>query len=297
MYAEVMEALCPQPGRKYVDLTLGAGGHSEGILRLSAPDGALLAFELDAQAVQSTSARLAAENHRLTVVNKSYLNLAIELKDRDWGRVDGVIADFGVSSMQFDDPQRGFAFMQDGPLDMRFDKSSGATAAGIVNTWEEDDLVDIFQRYGEERQARRIARAILKTRPFETTVHLADVIEAAVARGPQRIHPATRVFQALRIVVNKELDAVAAVLPLAVAALKSGARFAAISFHSLEDRIIKNYFKQVSTSFNPQPDQPGLAPRLARVRLVNKKPITASPEELMDNPRARSAKLRVVEKI
>jgi 16S rRNA (cytosine1402-N4)-methyltransferase len=297
MFAEVMEALSPRRGGHYVDLTLGAGGHSEGLLRNSAPDGRLLAFDLDAQAIKIASDRLAAFADRMHLVHASYLNIKDELALLDWPRVDGIVVDFGASSMQFDQAERGFSFMQQGPLDMRFDQGVGLTASQIINTWEADQLVMIFKTYGEERNAKRIARAVINTRPIDGTKHLADVIEAAVGRGRERIHPATRVFQALRIAVNDELESVEKALPLAVDALKAGGRLAAITFHSLEDRIVKHAFKQMSAAFTPQPDQPQLVARPARVRLVTKKPRTAGPQEVQSNPRARSAKLRVVEKL
>jgi len=297
LFAEVMEALSPRSGGFYLDLTLGAGGHAEGILRRSDPDGRLLAFDLDAHAIEIASERLAATRDRLTIAHRSYLHLTEELERLNWPGVDGIVADFGASSMQFDEAARGFSFLREGPLDMRFDARQPLTAAEIINTWDETQLAAIFREYGEERHARRIARAILQARPLETTTQLASVVEATQRGAPQHIHPATRVFQALRIAVNGELNAIAAVLPLAVDALNPGGRLAVISFHSLEDRVVKQAFRAMSTAVEPQPDQPHLQARPARVRLVNRKPLAPTAEEVAGNPRARSAKLRVVEKL
>ncbi|MBN1966436.1 MAG: 16S rRNA (cytosine(1402)-N(4))-methyltransferase RsmH, partial [Anaerolineae bacterium] len=212
---------------------------------------------------------------------------------------DGILLDLGMSSMQVDDPARGFAFLRDGPLDMRFDPTSGdLTAAEIVNTWDADELAEIFYRYGEERHSRAIARAIVAARPLTGTRQLADVI-AAARRGPrEKIHPATRAFQALRIAVNDELGAVERVLPVALGSLRPGGRLAVISFHSLEDRLVKQAFKTEATGCICPPRQPVCTcGHVASVRLVTRKPVQAGDAEIAANPRSRSAKLRVVERL
>jgi 16S rRNA (cytosine1402-N4)-methyltransferase len=211
--------------------------------------------------------------------------------------VDGILLDLGASSMQFDSPERGFSFLADGPLDMRFDPSNPLTAAEIVNTWPEDELVDLLFRYGEEPAARRIARAIVRARPVGGTRELAAVIENILGRrGPH--HPATRTFQALRIAVNGELEAVEKVLPMAVQALGPGGRLAVISFHSLEDRLVKEYFRQESKDCLCPPRQPVCTcGHKASIKEITRRPITPSEQETSQNPRARSAKLRVAEKL
>jgi 16S rRNA (cytosine1402-N4)-methyltransferase len=212
---------------------------------------------------------------------------------------DAILLDIGVSSMHLDDAGRGFSFMQDGPLDMRMDQSiDGPTAADIVNLWDERELADLIWQLGEDRGARRIARAIVHQRPYVTTLELARAIESAVpAHKRERIHPATRTFQALRIAVNEELDVLEAVLPQAVALLKPGGRLGVITFHSLEDRIVKQAFRLASTDCICPPEQPVCTcSHRASVRLVTRKPITADASEIARNPRSRSAKLRVVEK-
>ena len=216
----------------------------------------------------------------------------------EWDAIDGIVLDLGASSMQFDNAERGFSFMQDGPLDMRFGPHVTMSAADIINTYDEKELADIIFKYGEDRDARKIARAIVNSRPLHTTRELVAVIEKASPRRGDKIHPATQTFQALRIVVNEELAAVEITLPQAVAALKSGGRCAVISFHSLEDRIVKDYFREQSKDLvNPPYERIYEVERKAVVKLVNKKPILPTEEEMRENPRARSAKLRVVEKL
>jgi len=212
--------------------------------------------------------------------------------------VEGIVLDLGASSMQFDTPGRGFSFMQDGPLDMRFGINATQSAADVVNTFDERELADLIFRYGEDRDARRIARAIVSARPISTTGELVRVIEKASPRRGERIHPATQTFQSLRIFVNDELASVESVLPQAVSALSVGGRCAVISFHSLEDRIVKDFFREQSKDlFNPPYEQIYEIERKAVIKIINKKPIIAADEETKNNPRARSAKLRVIEKL
>ncbi len=284
------------PGR-YIDGTLGAGGHAAGILTELAPDGQLLGFDLDPQALAIARETLAPFGERAHIVQASYTTMKEEAAKLGWDAVDGIVLDFGVSSMQLDTPQRGFSFLSDGPLDMRFSPNAGMSAAEMVNTFSEEDLADIIFRYGEDRLARRIARSIVGNRPFESTRQLADLILKSMGR-PERIHPATRTFQALRIAVNGELDLIESVLPIAVSLLKPGGRLAAISFHSLEDRIVKDYFRHESRDCICPPRQPiCTCGHKAIITEVNRKPIEADDEEVQANSRARSAKLRVAQKL
>lgn len=281
-----------------MDGTLGAGGHARGILEACAPDGRLLGLDVDPQALALARETLAPYGERAQLVQASYETFAAQLLALGWDAVDGVILDLGASSMQFDRPERGFSFLQDGPLDMRFGPSAPHNAADLVNEWDERELADLIFRYGEERDSRRIARAIVKARPLHTTRELAAVIEAAAPRRGAHIHPATRTFQALRIAVNEELAAVANTLPQAVAALRPGGRLAVISFHSLEDRIVKDFFREQARELvNPPYEQLYAVERPAVIKEITRKPLTASEEEIKDNPRARSAKLRVAEKL
>lgn len=281
-----------------MDGTLGAGGHARGILEACAPDGLLLGLDVDPQALALARETLAPYEGRIHLAQASHITLTDQLASLGWDAVDGIVLDLGASSMQFDNPGRGFSFMQDGPLDMRFGPHVTMSAADIVNTYDERELADIIFKYGEDRDARRIAKAIVASRPLHTTGELVAVIEKASPRRGDKTHPATQTFQALRIVVNEELAAVEVTLPQAVAALKSGGRCAVISFHSLEDRIVKEYFREQSRDLvNPPYEMIYEVERKAVVKLVNKKPIVPSDEEIRENPRARSAKLRVVEKL
>ncbi len=300
LYKEIIHALQPQSGGRYVDGTLGAGGHARGILEACTPDGQLLGLDVDPYALTLSRETLApyAEGGRAHLVQASYTTITQQLAALKWDSVDGIVLDLGASSMQFDNAERGFSFMQDGPLDMRFGSNAFQSAEDIVNTYDERDLADLIFRYGEDRDARRIAKAIVMNRPLRTTRELVAVIEKASPRRGDRTHPATQTFQALRIAVNEELASVESVLPQAVAALRSGGRCAVISFHSLEDRIVKDYFREQSKDIVNSPyERIYEVERKAVVEIINKKPIVASDEEVKDNPRARSAKLRVIEKL
>ena len=311
LYKTIITALQPKSTGRYIDGTLGAGGHSAGILAESAPDGEILGFDLDPQALAIARERLASFGKRIHIVQASYTTMKEEAAKLGWEAVDGIVLDFGVSSMQLDTPERGFSFIHDGPLDMRFTPSGfGATpyaslsAADLVNSTAEAELADIIFRYGEERLSRKIARAIVNNRPIGTTKELADLILKHIGKK-ERIHPATRTFQALRIVVNGELESIETVLPLAVSLLRSpdpksgkpGGRLAVISFHSLEDRLVKEYFRRESTDCICPPRQPiCTCGHKASIIEINRKPLEASEEEILANSRARSAKLRVAEK-
>jgi 16S rRNA (cytosine1402-N4)-methyltransferase len=300
LYKEIIHALQPQRGGRYVDGTLGAGGHARGILEACTPDGLLLGLDVDPQALMLARETLApyAAGGRTHLVQASYTTITQQLAVLSWDAVDGIVLDLGASSMQFDNAERGFSFMQDGPLDMRFGPRAFQSAEDIVNTYDEKDLADLIFRYGEDRDSRKIARAIVMSRPLHTTRELVAVIEKASPRRGDRVHPATQTFQALRIAVNEELSAVENVLPQAVSSLRRGGRLAVISFHSLEDRIVKDFFREQSKDiFNPPYERIYEEERKAVVKIVNKKPIVASDEEIKANPRARSAKLRVVEKL
>jgi 16S rRNA (cytosine1402-N4)-methyltransferase len=246
--------------------------------------------------------RLAPFGARATVIQASYEQVARILPD--WlepgeSGVDGILLDLGISSMQVDDPARGFAFSQDGPLDMRFDPAAGGLTAGdIVNTWDAGTLADVLYRLGEERHSRRIARAIIAARPLESTQALAEVVTAAMPGPRQKIHPATRTFQALRIAVNDELGAIERTLPAAIDLLRPGGRLAVISFHSLEDRIVKQTFRREASDCVCPPRQPVCTcDHVARVREVTRKPLQAGEDEVRRNPRSRSARLRVAERL
>lgn len=287
LYHAVLAGLQPKPGGFYIDGTVGAGGHAFGLLQASAPDGQLLGLDRDPAALAVAQARLAEFGDRVRLVQASYLRLA------EWAApasADGIVLDLGLSSLQLDDPARGFAFKHDGPLDMRFGPDGALTAAEIVNGWPLEALADLLYEFGEERQSRRIARAIGAARPVHTTGELAAVVARALSGGRWLTgpHPATRTFQALRIAVNGELEAVAQVLPLAVSMLKPGGRLAVIAFHSLEDRLVKRFFRAAAESD---------AQTMPALRLITRKPIEPADEEVTANPRARSAKLRVAEKV
>lgn len=298
LYHEILQALQPKNNGSYVDCTVGAGGHALGILNASQPEGKLLGFDVDPQALALARETLAPHEQRVLLVQRSYTRLSETLQELRWNSVNGIVLDLGASSMQFDTPERGFSFRADAPLDMRFSPSQDLSAADIINTYSEAELAEIIFRYGEERASRRIAKAIVRERPIRTTTELATLISAALQRQHQRVHPATRTFQALRIAVNDELGAIEKVLPQAIQALAPGGRLAVISFHSLEDRLVKRYFRQESKDCLCPPRQPiCTCEHQALIKELTRKPIRPGDDEIAQNPRARSARLRVVEKI
>jgi len=299
MITEVLEALQPRAGRCYVDGTLGGGGHAEAILRVSSPDGYLYGCDRDASAVAAACQRLAPYAGRFELRQKNFSEL------QDWierGRCDGLLLDLGISSVQLGQPERGFSFQQDGPLDMRMDVRQPVTAADLVNGLSQTELTRIFQEYGEEPKARRLARALVQERQarrFETTGQLARFIERLAPRSGKR-HPATRVFQALRIAVNDELKALKSALAAACTLLKPGGRLAVITFHSVEDRMVKAFGREQTLAYRVAGpvDIPELRqPHPPAMKWVQRKAIQPRAEEVAANPRARSAQLRILEKV
>ena len=300
--AEIVELLRCRPGRTYVDATLGPGGHAEAILEATDPDGRVIGFDLDPVAIEAASLRLAFAGWRFAPVRTDFRRIREVLSERRTGPVDGVVADLGLSSAQLLGPDRGFGFSVPGPLDMRFDQSRGTSAARLIEGMDEGSLRRILLEYGEEKDASRIARAIVRRResaPIRTTDDLASIVAAAVPRrGPARIHPATKTFQALRIAVNGELTGLAEFVDAAVMCLRRGGRLAVISFHSLEDRIVKHAMRALASRCICPPGMPVCGcGRENIVRLVTPRPIGPSAAERTRNPRSRSAKLRVVERL
>lgn len=294
-----MTLLQPHPGGRYIDGTLGGGGHAQGLLEASAPDGRVLALDRDASALARTGVRLADFGSRLLCVQASFAALASVAPAHGFDQVDGVLLDLGLSSDQLETADRGFSFRFEAPLDMRFDVTSHVTAADLVNGLPEADLADVLWRYGEVTNSRSLARWLAANRPIQTTTQLADLVaQRADKRRHTRIHPATQVFQALRIAVNQELDALAAGLAAASALLQPGGRLAVISFHSLEDRLVKNYLRTASQDCVCPPHQPiCTCDHRATLRLVTRKAVQPEAAEIARNPRSRSARLRVAEKL
>lgn len=303
LYNEVLQLLSPRPGGVYVDGTIGGGGHALGILQASSPDGILLGFDRDAEALAAASRRLSPFEGRVRLFHANFTHLSEILAEESIEAVDGMVLDLGVSSHQLDTPERGFSFQQDAPLDMRMDTASGMTAADLVNTLAEQELERIIRDFGEERWARRIAAAIVTKRreaPVLTTLQLAGIVSRAIPRAKweARLHPATRTFQAIRIAVNGELESLAKVLGDAVEALAPGGRLAVISFHSLEDRIVKTAFNELAQGCVCLKGVPRcVCGRVPVVKKLTGKPVTAGPGEIANNLRSRSAKLRAVEKL
>jgi 16S rRNA (cytosine1402-N4)-methyltransferase len=287
MTAEALQFLAPERGGIFVDCTVGLGGHSRAMLEAGATR--VVGIDRDPDALAQARASLAAWAGQTELVHSDYREIDAVLDGLHIPSVDGALADLGVSSMQFDAPGRGFSFQRDEPLDMRMDRSSGQTAAELVAVTAEHDLADMIYAYGEERFSRRIARAIVAARreaPIDTTVQLAAIVRRAIpSRGYQRIDPATRTFQALRIWVNRELDGLDAFLGAMIGRLAAGARLVVITFHSLEDRIVKHTFRALEKRAD------------LALKVLTKKPLIPSDEEVARNPRARSAKLRAAEKL
>jgi len=297
LYQEVLAALEPQTGRRFIDGTIGGGGHAWGFLDASSPAGQLLGMDADPEALRVARHKLAAFETRITLVQSNFVHLEQVAKHRGFYPVHGVILDLGISSMQLSVAARGFSFQLDGPLDMRMDPGQTKTASDLINKLPVDKLADLLWRYGEERHSRRIARAIVAARPLTTTNELAQVV-ARAARQRKRIHPATRTFQALRIAINDELGVLETVLPQAIRILAPGGRLAVISFHSLEDRLVKTFFRQESKDCICPPQMPlCICGHKASLKIMTRRPIVPSDAEMAHNPRSRSAKLRIAEKL
>ncbi len=301
LFQEVLDSLRVRPGGQYIDATVGGGGHAAGILAALSSDGYLLGLDRDPAALETARARLVAGDARVRLVHSSFGHLAQVARDNDCVPADGVLFDLGLSSLQLADSERGFAFVTDGPLDMRFDPASGGdTAADLVNYLSVEELTALLFRYGEEKQARRIVEAIVEARPLRTTGELAAIVKQAVGAGRRhkRIHPATQTFQALRIAVNDELGILESVLPQAVEILAPGGRLAVISFHSLEDRLVKRFLRRESRDCVCAPEAPAcVCDHRATLRLITRKLIRPTTDEVAANPRARSALLRVAERL
>jgi 16S rRNA (cytosine1402-N4)-methyltransferase len=301
---EVMKMLAPRPGSLHVDCTVGGGGHTERILEAASPDGRVLGLDADPAAIARVGERLARFGDRLVLRQANFRSLGEVAPDAGFDAVDGILLDLGLSSFQLADTGRGFGFRAGGPLDMRFDPTRGEPASALVARLDEAALVDLFRRYGEEPHARRIARAIVDGRraePIETAEQLATLVERAVPRrpGPRgRIHPATRVFQALRIAVNGELDALEEVLAASLALLRPGGRLVVLSYHSLEDRIVKRFVAAERRGCTCPPVVPVcVCGRASRLRTVGPQPAVPNEAEVAANPRSRSARLRTAERL
>ncbi len=291
---ETMEALAVQPGGRYVDCTVGGGGHALAILERSSPGGQLLGIDADPEAIKDARKRLEAHRNSVLLVNDNFVNLQATCIKYDFFPVHGILFDLGLSSMQLNGNGRGFSFQHDAPLDMRFNPEQEVTAADIVNTSPEAELARLIRTYGEESYSRQIARLIVRERPITSTLHLARIVEKAVSRRTGRLHPATKTFQALRIAVNLELENLEIALKQAIELLGFGGRLVVISYHSLEDRIVKRFMQREARGCVCPPGTPvcvcGHKPRL---KLIRRHVITPSEDELRANPRSRSAKLRV----
>lgn len=306
---EMIAFLSPKPDGVYIDGTVGLGGHSAAILENSSPNGRVIGIDLDVEALTIAKRRLHVFGERFSFINGNFAEMDVLLAKHSIHAVDGILLDLGVSSLQLDTPHRGFSFNHTGPLDMRMnarqvlnsERDTDLTAMQVVNNSPMDALVDIFKRYGEERFAKRIARRIIQTRqetPIATTTQLAEIVKQTVPDGPSKIHPATRVFQALRIHINAELENLAMGLDAAILFLKPGGCLCVITFHSLEDRIVKHCFQKCARACICPPKTPiCICEHTASLEILTKRPILPDAVEVQHNPRARSAKLRVARKL
>ncbi len=296
---EAVRSLAVQPGGRYIDCTVGAGGHARAILQESAPGGIVIGIDADPHAIAFAKGSLEDYGDAAVLVNDNFRNLNAIARKHNFAPVHGILFDLGFSSMQLAEENRGFSFQQESPLDMRFSDKQSLTAADIINGYERDDLANLIWEFGEERFSRRIAAAIVQDRPFTTTTELAALIRRVVPSSPRtRINPATKTFQALRIAVNDELTALSTGLEQARDLLGAGGRVAVISFHSLEDRIVKQFFQREARDCICPPEQPTCTcGHRATLKIITKRPISASQEEVQRNPRSRSAHLRVAERL
>ena len=298
---EVIVQLAPLPGQVYADGTVGGGGHSEETLKESEPDGRLIGLDVDGQALEGSRFRLSRYGKRVRLYRENYADLGDVLRSAGEEQVDGILLDLGMSSIQLDEPERGFSFQVDAPLDMRMDDRTGVTAEYVVNEVSRDQLRRILHEYGEERMAGAVADRIVEARrrePIRTTVQLARIVEQVVYGRGKRIHPATRTFQAIRMEVNRELDNLRRFLAGFLDWLRPGGRLVVISFHSLEDRMVKERFRDLARECVCPPEIPQcVCGRTPRVKLLTRKAVKAGANEVARNPRSRSARLRAVEKI
>lgn len=307
---EVIDALDVRPGLTYIDATAGAGGHLARIAELTEGKSKLFAFDRDAGSLERLKERF---GDKVTMLHSNFRYLKESLSQYGVNTIDGgILADLGVSSMQIDQGERGFSFQKEGPLDMRMDRSEAVSAYNIVNQWPEGALADIIYKYGEERHSRKIANRIVANRPIESTLALADIVARCIPRAADKknykksfgsagggyIHPATRTFQAIRMAVNEELESLEDFLRESLTILKPGARLVVITFHSLEDRIVKQFFKMAAASCICPPRAPVCTcKKECEVLIITRKPVTASEDELLANTRSRSAKLRAAQKL
>jgi len=298
MLKEVVAALSVQPGGRYLDATVGGGGHASAILKKSSPGGQLLGIDADPKAIAAAAKKLKPYADSTLLVNDHFTNLKDICTRYDYSPVHGILLDLGMSSLQLNEAGRGFSFQREAPLDMRFSPRQEISAADIVNRYTESKLEDLLRNYGEERRSRQIARSILKKRPIATTTALASVVSEAVGGRHGRIHPATRTFQALRVAVNRELEQLESVLSQAVGLLGFEGRLVVISYHSLEDRIVKRFMQREARECICPPDIPAcVCHHQASIKLISRRVIVPTPDEVRRNPRSRSARLRVVERI
>ncbi|MFP3897761.1 MAG: 16S rRNA (cytosine(1402)-N(4))-methyltransferase RsmH [Dehalococcoidia bacterium] len=295
---EVMEGLRAEPGGRFVDCTVGPGGHAAAILERITPSGKLLGIDADPEAIRSSQHRLSNYDPAVILVNDSFANLEAICERYHFHPVDGILFDLGVSSLQLDTAERGFSFQLDAPLNMRFDPGQGLTASDIVNSFTEQELARLIHNYGEERHSRRIARQIVQNRPISSTVELARLIEHVSGGRRSRIHPATRTFMALRIATNNELQNLELALRQTINLLRPGGRLAVVSYHSLEDRIVKQFLRNAASNCLCPPGtiicRCGHVPTL---KLISRKVIKPTSLEIESNPRSRSAKLRIAERL
>ena len=299
MQREVLAALNVRPGGRYVDCTVGAGGHAFAVIEAAAPGGSLLGIDLDPQALAAARRKLEGFGANVRLVEGNFAEMERICSELDFAPVHGVLLDLGLSSLQLEESERGFSFQREGPLDMRFSPQQEVTAAEIVNGHAESALADVLWRYGDESRSRRIAKRIVERRPLHTTTELAKVVEEAVGRRARRLtHPATRTFQALRIAVNQELLSLETALPQAYGLLGDLGRLAVLSYHSLEDRLVKTFIRQESRDCLCPPRQPiCTCSHEAGLRPVSRGAVRPSPEEVARNPRSRSARLRAAERL
>ncbi|MCY3543498.1 MAG: 16S rRNA (cytosine(1402)-N(4))-methyltransferase RsmH [Chloroflexi bacterium] len=298
MVDEVLAALQVKADGKYIDCTAGEGGHSLAILQAATPAPRVLSIDIDGEALETAAERTRGYGDNSTIRQANYSEVAQVAAETGFMNADGLLLDLGLSSLQLDKGERGFSFRHEAPLDMRFDKSQGITADTIVNRYDEQELADIIYRYGEERRSRRIARTIVRSRPVRTTTQLADIVLSAVGRQRGRINPATRTFQAIRIAVNDELGNVQRGLDAAVDTLDVAGRLVVITYHSIEDRIVKNAIRHMASNCICPPSVPQCAcDKEPTVRIINRRVIRPSNEEVRANPRSRSARIRIAERL